>query len=790
MVCSMEAHMIWTELRSQQLASRNKSIFEKYDKIFINELIVALQIYKSKLLDAAQIKSDEYEYYISNTKSQRQLTQFQLALLYHVNYVNKLSLLLKKIFTEACKDPSTCLSLNPTTLFSSIPKREILAELLSGRIPNYGEFLSNLQKFHHDVFTAHNVIIRQAQLELGLNLFHLLRKLFPQILASQGMSNQITFIARDLISRFRTNTEYSEQYVSILVYLKELTKNTSLNIILSIISVLNLDENLANHFANFIVHKTDDVNQESLIEHCTAFADLSLQINVPFNYENMLSQVSTRKLRRYHDLVNLVNKLSDQLQQQPRDPNKIKFLLDQIRLLTPLNSSSNPIFKTQIIPTKLPLFDQSHVIPILNMIRTNLQRNEPFTKSIVELHRLLDHTIQFKESEITELTKKVHARMRYVKQYPKQNDLFTAINHLNISIAAHTSKSWLGSKHLDPEAVKLSATRRELLLLLRDRVRIALKSTPVPLVDNWDSFLTHEFSSPLHDHHNWRNAFFAFTYLGTDVRFPAQLAAQLRALDNINTLKQNIHLLLINKDRTFPERDTKELKINQIVGLKHLQDLYNDLHKKSLQLHSYILYLHITSISSILEKSLATSQSYLALHTYFVTLADTLKKQAVANEYNIVLPDEATLRNIFEQLKKTKITQSHPELIPNQELLMSYYYGDGHQKQSVLTDQPSHKIYIAPISLSRKVLLAFLQLANGITQVVWSMFNKQSSSRKESMEQPSTTSELVRSESEIVGLAPAISSSSTAPCTIAYRIDCTRTHNPEQKVVCQRLMHS
>ena len=65
----------------------------------------------------------------------------------------------------------------------------------------------------------------------------------------------------------------------------------------------------------------------------------------------------------------------------------------------------------------------------------------------------------------------------------------------------------------------------------------------------------------------------------------------------------------------------KELKINQIVGLKHLwQDLYNDLTKKSLQLHSYILYLHITSISSILEA--ITSQSYLALHTYFVTLAD------------------------------------------------------------------------------------------------------------------------------------------------------------------------
>lgn len=734
----MDVNSLLNQLRNEQLEQRDKKIFEKYDKVFIQDLVLYLNKYNQSILLAANIHIPQATQPLSAMAiaSLSKITQLQRALLYHVTTVQRLIFIINKVLKKAETETGICTIINPSTIWASLPKLEVVKEFLAQRIPRYGKYIAELQISDHDAYRSQSIIIKQAQQELALNIFKTLRKLFPDVFASKPLLDNISNVLRTRLADAHQETLHHSKYKNIWLYLKQFTKDKTLNIFLDFIQSLNIEDLISENIIKLLVTNTDDVDLKNLKLHIVELSDLQQNKKLNFNRDFYESHIKNIRLQRYQQLESIIFILMSKLTTINTcciNKAEIIYYLDKLLDLAPLTQNLNSPLKSKSKIDCKKIFDQSNVAPIIIKIKTHLAEEKQANKKnhnqiiinqlLLELKTLLNQSIQNIEHNTAEDISSIECKYQLTKLYPDNTSLFNAIGTLNKTIENNTKINIFDNKQKNQTAKQAESYRKELLYLLWDRVKIACKQIPTPSLSQWDSFLAHETKGILDTNDSWRNSFYAFTALGTSSRFPALLSDQLFGLYKIINLRINIAQLLITHGGTLPERDKLEPLSNRIAGTSHLAALVPKLITKQQQLNSFILYTQLSSISHVLIKISNPSENIINLRNQVSLLLNNIRQQAEQNNYYITIPDQAVFTDLIKQLKnlssiELQITPSNKsELMDSLLRLNNFYYGSHQERLAAIQGKLHTNIFMKPIHKFRRLILAIFKLYDNIREI-------------------------------------------------------------------------
>lgn len=730
----MEILVLWQKLRKQQITKRNTRIYQQFDKKFLQDLVASITNYNNTILKYAGLP-DTTNLLLNNQSisQQKNLNQLQKTLLHHVTAVNRLNNMIIELLQSANCDNNGCTVINPKTIINNLPRASIADQFAADRVKRYGEYLAQLQILQPQVFRASNIIINHARNQLALNIFYSIRSIAPKLFTSQGISNEFAALLRDVLDKSHTETEHISKHKNVFLYLKQRSKDSGFNLLLDLLQSINLDKYVARELANFIIKRTDNVKTSSLELKALELTDLNTYTDTNITSQLFSNYVQQIKSRRFIEIKVLLDKATLLDINNQDDKQELKNILTQINLLTPFEQTYRvPLKDEQPIQNNM-LFNHLTVNHLINKIKIHLDYSNTKPNEIHILLQLLQNKLTYNtkviNTECQKILGNVDRKIKLAKRYPINEQLFNTINNLNILIANHTKINVFGTHKKDKTAKQANNYRRELMLLMRDRITIALNNTPVPNTANWGEFLANEIKAPLSYNEKWWNGFFVFTPLGTNPRFPGLLSEQLLRLHDIKNLSASLKSLLKNNYNTIPKIDKKEPSPSQIIGTKHLTEPLNRLEHKQKQLISYITFLQFASINCILDQQLKLQPSTESKYSQKISNINNnlkawltfLQRQAEdngVNSKNMHLPIDQAYKRLIKAFTNLNTDVEHSDkkvpttelnkIIDNLNKLNMFFNGNKQQINACLNTK-STPINMRQLNILRKLIVCILE---------------------------------------------------------------------------------
>lgn len=721
----MDTEVLWKELRAQQIYTRDKASFEQFDKIFLQELLDSLKKYTDTILKSEKI-ADLTDLLSNHEKieQKKDLSQLQIALLHHASSIQHLSIIINKVFEKSKKDPGSFTLFNPENYLKTLPKLEIFKEFISDRVRRYGQYLGELQTVDPVVFRVFSLITKNAQKQFALHMFHTLVKLLPYTLSSKSISDQVSNISANIFQGLYSETPHISKYKKISQYFKQLFKDIKFNLILNTLDGLQIDKYIGKHFSSFLASKTDDISEDCLTLHAVELTDLASTLNIEITSQYFANLIKCTKSERYYQLSESLFALDKMifLSNHEFKIDQIQELINTIELLTPLDIDQKIGLKDTFDCDKSLIFSQAIVTPLLRELRcltTSSKFSDATYDHIKKILRQLFASIEYTQAvvnkNIRSLITTLDEKITLCKAYPNLDVLNSMITEMSILIQKNTKIDIIGRKEKKALAIIAENKRRDLMNLLKARVEILLQSQPSPDIENWDTFLFSGSGAPLYQSNTWANCFYAFTFTSTSPRFSALLADQIATLNKLDHYKHSIDYLFDSNKDYLPREDHRELKQHRIVGLNHIKELSDKISEKYNKLSSYILYLQIASIGSILKHYATINPALSTLRNSFQSWSLQIKAEAAEHNYNILLPEIAIFDNYIQ---KIALVNSEKILIPSktQEQILDtllrlklFFYGSSEQKLAAASIKTRDLIHVEKISFFRQLILNLLK---------------------------------------------------------------------------------
>lgn len=741
----MDVSVIWEKLHEQQVAARNLRLYETFDKRFLIDLIGYLEDYNETLLSYTNLPSQTK--LILNNKSiskNSELSPIQRALLYNVTAIIRLKEVIEQLISNANCMKKGCSIVNPSTIITHLPKTSIANQFAADRMKRYGVYITELQINHPDIFRFKNLIIKQAKNQLAFNIFYSIRALFPNLFTHQALSNELKGILKNILKKAERETEDRLKFRNLFSYLKQQIKDTGFNSMLKLIQLLHLDKYVAKEFANFMMRKTDEVNVQKLEIQAVELSDLHYSYGLIMPQDFYSKHVYSIKTKRFKEVTSILNTLEKLDFNLVENKEKLKDHLNHILLLTPFESTFRERLKDERKTDKNNLFNQMTIAPIinklLNIIDCDHTAPEHIKASLLAIKTKLIYNHNLALDEALDICQKITHKTKLSQLFPNNKALFSGIDDLCSTIKAHTKKNAFGVKTFNSIAKHAASQRRQLLYLVRDRVNISLNTPPVPQAYRWDEFLTHETKAPLSPDNMWWNGFFIFTPLGNNPRFPAHLNDQLASLEKLHNLRNCIDHLVLNNYKTLDELDATEITPNKIVGTVHLKELSKKLYKKEVALNSYILYLQLKAIQTILKRDLS-DQLAAQPHDdscYYLSLKKSVEKieswcvfikkqsDSYASATNTtkppIFPNSTSFNSLMDDIKqlyshdkkcgKSLSILERDRILENLKRLNQYQNGSVEEHQASYQSKVREASSMHDINILRKVVVGILEFHN------------------------------------------------------------------------------
>lgn len=708
---NMNITILWEQLRAQQLHDRDTKVFEHFDKIFFQQLIISLRKYQKNIVKIADIPSEQLAKLLKSHElidDQKHLTQLQTVVLHQGSAIEHLIGLLSTIYERALSHPGSFTLLDPDTYPNALPKQMILKELLSKRIARYNNYLGDLQTTDPQTFRLFTLITHVAQQELAIDIFNVLVMLLPHLFSASALSDITTNIASDILANLHNTTAPVDQYNSIWAYLKQASQDSSLNLIYDLLQSLSISRQVGRLLSDFFTAKLSDVDPEQLTLQAVEMATLMPGSTHGFDGLFFSNLVTTATTAHYNNLDFLLSQLQTALDTTINpvlNTQVIDELLEKISLMTPTRELVNPDYTSELDYKTSHAFIKKNVTPIIINLRKDLIAANTIGLELefAKLRGLLDYSSWIASLKVSLILSTLERKIELVKSNPTFADLKNSVLELNQTIDGYSNRNFLGIKSISSDAKPYLALRADLLDLLQNLSAIVLKA-PVPSIDKWDSFLSSDNQSPLYKRNTWLNFFQVFPFTNSAPRFSAKLADQLKNLFALTELSQTIDALITAK------KDCKHLNV------QNLSDLADQLQVKAHMLNAYIVYLQASSIKALFD--------YVASHEPYVKEVahmqhqlnqwiESIVDQARANNYQLQSPPTELIECLIKHVGTMDIRltptlrENRSEILATLQQLKQYFYLQ--RRDPVLSMQDIKVVHLEKLNLFRRILLSLIK---------------------------------------------------------------------------------